>query len=279
MRTAATGTTSAADAAPRGWAVGIAHGQGERDYQQDRYVIGSKTGADELHLVIADGMGGAEDGEAIAEAAVRAVGGALDDLGRPGSAAGFGEVIAAIEAVSAEVLAQHRTFGGSTLIACWAAADRTWFASVGDSPLFLRRAERLFELGRRHEYRLDLWRQVLNGTLTLDEAEADPQADALASFIGCEHLSIDRTFHPIALEPGDTLLACTDGVSDTLSQGELRTILGLAPRLAADTLARRIESDGIAHQDNYTAIVARYYPGTLKPTDRLSRKDSNHEYR
>ncbi|MDR1187274.1 MAG: serine/threonine-protein phosphatase [Bifidobacteriaceae bacterium] len=246
--------------APTGWAVGVAQGQGAREYQQDRYAVWADPDSDELHLVVADGMGGAEHGEAIAEATVQAISGALSDLAQTQPEAAFSQVTTAIDEVSREVLARHRTQGGTTLIACRAWANNLWFASVGDSSLYLRRDERLFELNRRHEYRLDLWRRVLNGDLTLAESEADPQLEALASYIGCEELSIDATLTPLALQPGDTILACSDGVSDTLSQGELRSLLGLEPKLAADALARRVVAADLPHQDNYTAVVARYYP-------------------
>jgi protein phosphatase len=215
--------------------------------------------SDELHLIIADGMGGAEDGESIAEATVQAISKTLACLTPAGDEPDFSQVIAAVGDISHEILARHHAQGGTTLVACRAWADRLWFASVGDSALFLRRDERLFELNRRHEYRLDLWRRVLNGDLTLAQAQADPQIEALASYIGCEDLAIDATVTPLALEPGDTLLACSDGISDTLSQRELRALLGLEPKLGADALARRVEAAGLPHQDNYTAIVARYF--------------------
>jgi serine/threonine protein phosphatase PrpC len=214
-------------------------------------------------------MGGAEDGAAIAEAAVEtarlalAAGhsrssapASLDPAGADAEA--FSQVVAAIGEVSRDVWARHREAGGATLIACRAWADRLWFAAVGDSSLFLRRADRLFELNRRHEHRLDLWRRVLNGALPLADAEADPQVEALTSFIGCERLTVDRTAAPIMLEPGDTLLVCSDGVSDTLAVGELRSLLGLEPRLAADAISHRIEAAAVPGQDNYTAVVARH---------------------
>jgi serine/threonine protein phosphatase PrpC len=276
---------------------------GARDYQEDAYAVWADQDSGELHLVLADGMGGAENGAAIAEAAVEAARRALAEsslgkylestktgpdpvlaarralaegnrgkyrestktgpdpvLAEMAETAAFDRVVDAIGEVSEGVLARHGENGGATLIACRAWANRLWFASVGDSALFLRRDGRLFELNRRHEYRLDLWRRVLNGALTLAQAEADPQADALASYIGCEHLTVDRTAGPIALAPGDTLLACSDGVTDTLPLEDLRALLALEPQLAADALGRRVPAAAQEGQDNYTAVVARHYP-------------------
>jgi protein phosphatase len=201
-------------------------------------------------------MGGGQDGEAIAELAVAAV---ADSLAV--AEARFPDVVMAIDQASRRVWESHQSDGGTTLIACRAADGRLWFASVGDSVLFLRRGERLFELNRRHEHRFDLWRQALNGVMTVADAEADPQADALASYVGCEELSVDWTRRPLALEADDVLLACSDGVSDTLSHDEIRALLGLEPGLAADAIERRIKAAGFIHQDNYTAIVVRHYPG------------------
>jgi protein phosphatase len=250
----------------------MTQGQGTREYQQDRYAVWADRDSDQFYLVVADGMGGALNGEAIAEAAVDAMSAALSaliDQPPAGGSAVTGPALGkpaldglaeSIEEMSGEVWTAHRGQGGSTLIACLVRAGQLWFASVGDSSLFLRRDGRLLELNRRHEHRFDLWRQVLNGATSLEQAESDPQADALASYIGCEELQIDWTRWPLALEPGDVLLACSDGVSDTLPPGDLGPLLGLSPDLAADAIARRVQAASRAHQDNYTAVVARYGP-------------------
>ena len=84
-----------------------------------------------------------------------------------------------------------------------------------------------------------------------------PLADARFA-IGAEVTSRDSRI-PLRLEKEDTLLLCSDGVSDTLSKKQLREALALPPQAACDRLEEDILAAGLPNQDNYTAIIMRYH--------------------
>jgi protein phosphatase len=245
--------------------IGNLQGPGRRDYQQDAFAISNAS--DEsvtthgLDLVLADGMGGISDGGTIAQATVEYL---RDTLEQASSDPDWEAVIGAISAVNAEIYTYYKESGGTTLIVAHLDDDRLWFASVGDSNIFLLRADQLFELNRRHEFMLDLFERVLEGSLTVPEAIADPQAKALSSFIGCKELKIDSSEAPLTLEADDALMLCSDGISDTLNLEQIRQAMKLAleanAQAVCEQLEQLIDEAALPNQDNYTAIVVRYRP-------------------
>jgi serine/threonine protein phosphatase PrpC len=170
------------------------------------------------------------------------------------------QLLAAIRSANARIYERYHETGGTTLIVARIINDALWFASVGDSTLYLRRAGRLFELNRRHTFLLDLYERVLDGLLSVDDAQGNAQAKALSSFIGSGALRLDYSRRPLALLPGDVLLACSDGLSDTLTATQIleATASEVPSRQAGVALRDMIEAAGLPGQDNYTAIIVRY---------------------
>ena len=207
---------------------------------------------DGLLAVLCDGMGGmAEGGMIAAETASQLVGifPWADDSNVPGW----------VYQRSARVYQQFRGHGGTTLVAALLRGGRLWFWCVGDSDLFLLRQGELYALHIPQEYRYELALQALEGGTSLEAAFLDPQAGALTEYIGKEAVTCRYTRIPLALEPEDTLLLCSDGVSDTLTRKQLREALTLPPQEACDRLVEAILAAGLAGQDNYTAIILRYH--------------------
>jgi protein phosphatase len=231
---------------------------GAREDQQDFFAISSLADACDpawLAFVLADGMGGGEAGAEIAQLAVESLRANLDPSAAETS---FDELIDGIGQIHRTVAERWRGQGGTTLVVARAVGAELEFASVGDSVLALVRGGRLYQLSRRHELVFDRYAAAARGECSVAEALADPQGSALTSFIGGPDLLIDRTRRPLRLEPGDCLIACSDGVSDCVS-GDLLAELGTeAPEDQVAGLDRAITLQQRADQDNYTAVVAHY---------------------
>ena len=205
-----------------------------------------------LLAVLCDGMGGMAAGGAIAAETVAGLLGAFpwtDD----------GQTYQWIGQQSRRIYDGFRGQGGTTLVAALLRGGRLWFWCVGDSDLFLLRQGELYALHIPQEYRHELALQALEGGTSLEAAFLDPQAGALTEYIGKEAVTCRYTRIPLALEPEDTLLLCSDGVSDTLTRKQLREALTLPPQEACDRLEEAILAAGPAGQDNYTAIILRYH--------------------
>lgn len=239
------------------WSIANMQGQGDREYQQDAFAVSRLEEAGEmgLLLVLCDGMGGMADGSEIAEL----VCGRLMAHFVPGSPEPDWPEL--IEAENAEVFSLYGGKGGTTLILCRIVGAKLGFCCVGDSSLYLLRGGELTELELRHEYKNDLLLRAIDGELSFESAFSDPQGGALSSFVGIapERLRLEKNVIPFSILPGDTLLLCSDGVSDTLSEGEIAACLSNNPEVqaAAEEMERLVLEAAVSGQDNFTAIIAR----------------------
>lgn len=140
---------------------------------------------------------------------------------------------------------------GTTLTALYLPGDGTAFAAhVGDSRLYIFRNRTLSQVTHDHSYVADL---VARGKLTDKEAFSHPQKNMLLQAIGVdEHIRTD-IIH-FAVETGDILLLCSDGLTDMLHDSEIADIMQRNDlNAAADTLiARALENGG---RDNVSFIM------------------------
>ena len=229
-------------------------GLGCREEQQDAFGISrmDRYETEGLLAVLCDGMGGmAEGGKIAMETAAELVG--LFPWEEDSVVPRW------VRQRSARVYRQFRGHGGTTLVAAKVKGNRFSFWCVGDSDLFLLREGTLYSLNIRQEYQNELVLRALGGAFPLEEAFLDPQAGALSEYIGKEEVQCDFSRIPFPLLPGDALLLCSDGVSDTLTLKQIREALGLPPQACCDKLEREILSAQKPGQDNYTAIVIHYH--------------------
>ena len=229
-------------------------GIGSREQQQDAFGISpmDRYEEDGLLAVLCDGMGGMTEGGRIAAETVSQLMGIFpwrDDCDLPGW----------ISQRSARVYRQFLGHGGTTLVAVLLKGDRLFFWCVGDSDLFLLRDGKLYGMNIRQEYQNELLLRALDGAFPVEEAFLDPQAGALSEYIGKEDVTCDYNRISFFLQPEDTLLLCSDGVSDTLTLKQIRDAMARSPQSCCDKLEEEILSSGRPSQDNYTAIALTYH--------------------
>lgn len=232
-------------------------GCGRRESQQDAFGASLLRNyeTDGLLAVLCDGMGGLAAGDIIAQDTVSALLEAFpweDDGTLPGIVA----------QLSGQIYRKFRGQGGTTLVAALLKDGMLSFWSVGDSDLFLLREGKLYALNQRQEYKNDLLLRALQGAFPVERAYADPQASALSQYVGKEQIRCDYLRAPLPLLAEDTLLLCSDGVSDTLTLAQIREAAMLSPQACCETLEKDIEAADLPNQDNYTAIVIRYHGKT-----------------
>lgn len=229
-------------------------GIGSREEQQDAFSISRMDSyeSDGLLAVLCDGMGGMAEGRAIAmETTSWMVG--LFPWAYGSDVSGW------ISQWSAGIFQQFQGYGGTTLVAALIKGNQLSFWCVGDSNLFLLRENKLYELNVRQEYKNELILQAVTGAFSVEDAFYDPQAGALSEYIGKEEVQCDYTRIPFLLWPEDTLLLCSDGVSDTLTLKQIREAMALPPQMCCDKLEEEILAAYKPNQDNYTAIVLKYH--------------------
>jgi protein phosphatase len=155
-----------------------------------------------------------------------------------------------------EALANPRLRGmGTTLTICYSTGPELFVMHAGDSRAYLFRDGRLLRLTHDHTM----------GQILVDSGVAEPGSPAarkmshvLTNCLGGpdQPVTVDVSRH--RLQHGDTLLLCSDGLTDMLSDPEIADVLGrlLPCTETADALLNwSLERGG---RDNVTVLLARY---------------------
>lgn len=143
---------------------------------------------------------------------------------------------------------QHDAQGSATMTILAVAGDGEYvFGNIGDSPAYLlRKKQRLVELSERHNLAAEKRRR--------GEKPSPDDSCALLHHLG-ETGRNSLTAHWVSgtLEEGDALLLCSDGVSNTLSERKLASLL----KKGANAIAFAEPAAAAPGADNCTAIVVR----------------------
>ncbi|HEY8486137.1 MAG TPA: protein phosphatase 2C domain-containing protein [Limnochordales bacterium] len=227
--------------------VGLASGRGAaRERNEDA------CAADQGFLAVADGMGGHRAGEVAAALALACVRQPLP--ARRAAREAVRELFDQAHRTIQEQALLHadRRGMGTTLTALWVVDGRAVVGHVGDSRAYLVRQGVAHQLTQDHSVAAEL---VRNGTLTQEEAWHHPHRHVLTrSLGGPEPVTVDVV--EVALQPGDRLVLCTDGVSAVVRDGELAQVVQscTSAQQAACSLVELARARG--SRDDMTVAVA-----------------------
>lgn len=259
-----------------------------------RSIIGSRKNQEDsaefrgftegFFAVLCDGMGGISGGEIASSECVRIMFEEADNL-RYCDEGVLPAVLRRLvqkanSCVSSLKAADERKLGcGTTLICAVVRENRLYFASVGDSRIYLIRDGSICQLTEEHNYLAVLLQRAENGEISYEDALSEPRREALTSYIGgLTKLQISSA--PTALSEGDCVLLCSDGLYRALSDGDILRILsdssswfspsalpsalsgaaveGSCADSAAAALIRAVEERALPKQDNATLILYRH---------------------
>ena len=222
-----------------------------RSVNQDRFAE-FEDGRGNRLLVVADGMGGHRGGETASRLAVEAIG---EVFGRSEESLEK-RMRTAIETANQRVhecaSADPDLAGmGTTVVAlCLGEGGEAWVAHVGDSRLYLLRDGSLDALTADHSLVAEMHRQ---GFLSAEEARVHPRRNELTRSVGVA-AGVEAEVARVAVQPGDRLLLCSDGLCGYLGDGEIREILeSERPPSAARMLVDH--ANAIGGYDNVTVQV------------------------
>lgn len=213
---------------------------------EDAFLESPQTGC----WAVADGMGGHRAGHVASRSVVECL------AALPGQDS-FDQRIDAVrqclQRLSQRLGAQgaHETMG-STVIVLLLDDHRAACLWAGDSRCYLWRGQRLYQLSRDHS-RL---RQLMDEQhLSLEQAQAHPDARALTRAVGARHL-LNLEVLELSARPGDVFLLCSDGIYQSLSHAELGRALGHGtPHQVVDQLFSAASRGPC--RDDLTAVVVR----------------------
>ena len=202
-------------------------------------------------LVVCDGLGGLESGEVAAEITIERIRAALESCeDQPGRCLERG-ILAAHHAVR-DVAGERRM--GTTVVAVVLGPGGFEVMHVGDSRAYLLRDGTLRPLTVDHSWVME---QVAAGRMSPEQAERDPRRNIVTRALGTDVELNLQLRAPEPLQPGDTFLVCSDGLSGVLPAKEIALILGgpFDAEMAVKALIMR--ANQLGGPDNIGVAVAR----------------------
>ncbi|ANY19390.1 Serine/threonine phosphatase stp [Tsuneonella dongtanensis] len=206
---------------------------------------------EQCFFLVADGMGGHENGALASQTAVQG----FRALRLPDD---FEEAIRAAALRMHEVndrLVRMReetnvSQMGTTAVALLVRGHRFAVVWVGDSRAYILRRGGLFQLSTDHTHVQDL---VDQGILSSFEAKDHPMGHVLTRALGVQE-TVQVDIVEDTIEPGDRFLLCSDGLSGPVPEDVIRELVAEgAPEYAVGMLIKAAHANGAP--DNVTAIV------------------------
>lgn len=229
-----------------------------RSTNQDSFAVG-KISDDIVWAVVCDGMGGANGGNVASGEAVKIIKEKTENLVRPESMSSEEISLFMVDAVKK---ANSRIYEmsqsdieldgmGTTCDFVIVVNQRVHVAHVGDSRTYLIRNDRIIQITEDHSFVQEMVKQ---GQITQEEAERHPNKNIITRAVGVGD-DVDIDYIETIYEKGDSILTCTDGLSNMVSSGEILSVV-LSNKIdeAVEILIERAVSEGGYDNITVTAI-------------------------
>lgn len=253
---------------------------GNRKYQQDAVYVspGRKLAANKktrVMAVVCDGMGGMADGGKASQTAIRMMMQGFQKIERMPIVdipLFFRHGIINIDRTIHNLSREDGRSSGTTMAAVITEDNALYWASVGDSRIYIIRNGQIKQVTRDHNYWLCLQERVANGQMTGEEAVAQRQKEALISFLGIGNVSLmDINAQPFEMQYGDIVMLCSDGITKTLGDDQICNIITndiVSMEDKAKTLVNAAVTGNTHSQDNTSVAILQYVLSDIKKAAR-----------
>ena len=210
-------------------------------------------------LLLADGMGGHPEGEVAAQLALQAMSAMYQKQANPvlGDVTGF--LNSAIMAAHRQIIKYAIEKGmldtpRTTIVAAVVQEGAATWVHCGDSRLYLVRKGQLVTRTRDHSY----MEQPPNGQSATRAAER-LNRNILYTCLGSPTKPVFDISGPVALQQGDKIMLCSDGLWGTLDDADIVRQLGEKPvgNAVPDLVESALQKAG-ASSDNVTVIALEW---------------------
>jgi protein phosphatase len=144
---------------------------------------------------------------------------------------------------------------GTTLTTAFSAGNELFVAHVGDSRAYLWRNGKLYRLTHDQTYA-----QLLAdaGQISQEEVDTHHMRHVLTEALGVGEARINVQVKRMQLEDGDSLLLCTNGLTNMVAEDQIASILirGAGVQQTCGQLVNAALENG--GTDNVTALIAKY---------------------
>lgn len=204
-------------------------------------------------FIVADGMGGHRAGDYASRCAVRVIAESVERSYEKNPVRLIGD---AIREANLEILKKSRENEdmagmGTTIVVTTILNGYAYTANVGDSRLYLKTDEGLKQITRDHSLVEEM---VRIGQLTEEEALVHPDRHIITRALGAGE-TIDIDFFDYKIPPEGSVLMCSDGLSNMVSDQEIGHVLEepLTVQEKVEKLIRTANDNG--GKDNIAVIV------------------------
>jgi serine/threonine protein phosphatase PrpC len=217
-------------------------------------------------FIVADGMGGHAAGEVASEIAVDTVTMTYYQDDSEDIALSLMNAIKRANTIIHQRAAENmlRSGMGTTCVSAVLRGRTACIANVGDSRAYVIRQGQVKQVSQDHSW---VEEQVRAGLLTRDQARSHAQRNVITRCLGTQ-VEVEVDVFTEELENGDCFILCTDGLSGSIYEDDLRSIVEqYVPQESVYHLVERANENG--GPDNITAIVVRVQElGSEPPTTR-----------
>lgn len=211
--------------------------------------------------IVADGMGGHNAGDRASSCAVKAY---LKSVRRTREAQPVKVMNQAVEKANEKVLQEaasnvdYRGMG-TTLVAATIKDGILYVANIGDSRLYLIRDD-IEQITKDHSLVEEM---IRSGGLTKEEGRNHPDKNVITRAIGVNH-HVTADIFDIEVTKKDTILMCSDGLSNMLSDQEMCRIIKEEKNI--ESAGRRLvqEANRNGGRDNITVLLVKMQADEVK---------------
>ncbi len=193
-----------------------------RKNNEDSFFLTSgPIGVFDALMVVCDGMGGHKLGEVASSTAVRAFVDSVSSETETNPAYVMEQAVSIANLEVRKASEEHRSFGmGTTLVACGVQGKTAYVSNVGDSRMYLvnRNDRSILQVTHDHSY---VEEQVARGLLSRGSDEYNRKKNVITRAVGV-YSEVEADQFEIDLQEGDYLLLCSDGLTNLVSDEEIK---------------------------------------------------------
>ncbi len=212
-------------------------------------------------FIVADGLGGHENGEIASAQAVSYI---SDNFSGLPDGDGISKLLAGAD----EAVRSGGEGGKSTLAALFISENTVRYANVGDSRVYYFRQGKILARTKDHSV---CQASVEMGELDPGDVRGSDDRSGLFKVLGASQpLKVPKPYEPIGIQDGDAFLLCSDGFWEYVYEMEMQADLLKSTNAAewlrhmAKRLLLRSENSG----DNYTAVCGIIHAPEFSPAEK-----------
>ena len=226
-----------------------------REMNQD-YYFSSDTAVGNLPnlFIVADGMGGHKAGDYASRYTIeRVVASVSRNTGEEPIAMMKEAINKANELLVAESREDESKSGmGTTLVIGTIIGNKLFVANIGDSRLYVV-GQNMRQITRDHSLVDEM---VRLGEINADEARVHPDKNIITRAVGTsDHVEAD--FFEVEITADDTILLCTDGLTNMVRDDEILDIIKKYDNAQAATMQLVKEANANGGRDNITVMIIK----------------------